>query len=338
MTDIRAFAAADAKASWNAFAYDPGPLGPEEVEVKVAHCGVCHSDLSMLDNEWSQTRYPFVGGHEAVGTVVAIGDQVKRTKVGDRVGVGWYAQSCMQCSACLSGYHNLCRSAVGTISGRHGGFADRVRLHWAWATPLPAGMALESAGPLFCGGITVFSPIVEFGVRPTMRVGVVGIGGLGHMAVRFLRAWGCEVTAFTSSESKRAEAMALGAHAVVATHDAKALAKLRGAYDFILVTANVKLDWNAYIAALAPKGRLHLVGAVLEPIPVQAFSLIGGQKSISGSPLGNPDVTRRMLEFCVRHGIAPQIERFPMSKINDAFEHLKAGRARYRIVLDADFT
>jgi uncharacterized zinc-type alcohol dehydrogenase-like protein len=212
-----------------------------------------------------------------------------------------------------------------------------VRCDWSWALPLPDTLDAKAAGPLFCGGLTVFSPIVDFDIRPTDRVGVVGIGGLGHMALKFLRAWGCDVTAFTSSASKTDEARGFGAHHVVASNDSKALKKLAGSLDFILVTVNVPLDWNALIAALAPRGRLHLVGAVLEPIPLRAFDLIGGRKSISGSPLGSPAVAAQMLEFCARHGILPQVEMYPMARINGALDHLRAGKARYRVVVENDF-
>lgn len=334
---IRAYAAASAAAPLEPYSYDPGPLPAEWLEVAVEHCGLCHSDLSMLDNEWGRTKYPFVPGHEAVGRVVAVGDGVKRARVGDRVGVGWFAASCMACAPCVAGDNHLCANSQETIVGHHGGFAERVRCHWAWATPLPPALNAETAGPLFCGGITVFSPIVEFGIRPTDRVAVVGIGGLGHLAVQFLSHWGCEVTALTSSTAKRDEALALGAHDVVASSDPAALARHAGRWDFVLVTANVTLPWQKLIAALAPRGRLHFVGAVLEPVPVAAFSLIGGRKSISGSPLGRPATVVEMLEFCARHDIAPQVERFPMSRANDALERLRNGKPRYRIVLDNDF-
>lgn len=334
-TAIRAWAAETPGAVLTPFEYAPGPLHPEGVEIHVEHCGICHSDLSMLDNEWGNSRYPLVPGHEVVGTIVARGEQAKGLSVGDRVGLGWYAGSCMHCPQCMAGYHNLCNSGEQTIVGRHGGFADRVRCHWSWAIRLPAKLAHDSAGPLFCGGITVFNPIVECGVRPTDRVGVVGIGGLGHMAIKFLNRWGCEVTAFTSSEAKRAEAQALGAHHVVGSADAAGLKKIARSLDFILVTVNVALDWPAYIAALKPRGRLHFVGAVLDPIGLNGFHLIGGQKTVSGSPLGSPATTATMLDFCARHGIAPTVERFPMSRVNDAIEHLRAGKARYRVVLTA---
>lgn len=336
MPTIKALAASNAKGELKPFEYQVGELGPEEVEINVAHCGVCHSDLSMLDGDWGMSTYPFVPGHEVVGTIGAVGSHVKRLKVGQTVGLGWYSRSCMTCHECMTGNHNLCLSNEQTIVGRHGGFANKVRCSEAWATPLPAGVAIENAGPLFCGGITVFNPIVQFDVKPTDRVGVVGIGGLGHLALQFLNKWGCEVHAFTSSDSKRDEAMSMGAHHVVNSRNPAQLASVAGKLNFILSTVNVSLDWPAYINALAPKGRLHLVGAVPEPIPVAAFPMIGGQKSISGSPLGSPATTATMLDFCARHNIAPITEHYPMSKANDALERLKAGKARYRIVLKND--
>jgi alcohol/geraniol dehydrogenase (NADP+) len=291
----------------------------------------------MLDNEWGRSAFPFVPGHEAVGTIVALGEQAKGLKLGQTVGIGWFSGSCMSCPQCLSGNHNLCPNAEETLIGRHGGFAERLRAHWAWATPLPDKVDAAKAGPLFCGGITVFNPIVQAGVKPTDRVGVIGIGGLGHMALQFLNKWGCEVTAFTTSDSKRDEAMKMGAHNVINSKDAAQMKKIAGSLDFIISTVNAPMDWNTIIGALSPKGRLHFVGAVLEPIPVAAFSLIGGQKTISGSPLGSPATVKTMLDFSARHGIAPVTEVFPMSRVNDALDHLRAGKARYRIVLEADF-
>jgi len=335
-TKIKAYAATAKGQRLTPFEFDPGPLGAEQVEIKVSHCGICHSDLSMLDNEWGMTTYPFVPGHEVVGTIVAAGDQVKRVKAGDRVGLGWYSGSCLHCPQCLAGDHNLCVNAEQTMIGRYGGFADRVRCHWIWASPLPVAVATAQAGPLFCGGITVFNPIVQCGVQPTQRVGVIGIGGLGHMALQFLNKWGCEVVAFTSSDAKRGDALKFGAHDTVSSRDSAQMQKLAGTLDFILVTANVTLDWAAILNTLAPKGRLHVVGAVPEPIPVAAFTLLAGQKTISGSPLGSPATTAKMLAFCARHGIAPTIEKFPLSRVNEALDHLRAGKARYRIVLEND--
>ena len=334
MTDnFHGWAATGAGQALQAIEFNPGEMLADQVQLKIESCGICHSDLSMLDNDWGQSTFPLVPGHEVIGTIEKIGTHTKGLAVGDRVGLGWFAGSCLSCQPCLSGKHQLCSSAQQTIVGRHGGFADRVRANWEWAIKLPQALDPASAGPLFCGGITVFAPIIDCGVKPTHRVGVIGIGGLGHLALQFLNKWGCEVTAFTSSESKAEDARKLGAHHVVGTHDKAALTKLAGSFDFILVTANVTLDWDAYIAALAPDGRLHFVGAVLEPVPVAAFSLIGGRKSISGSPLGSPATIATMLEFCARHQIAPVTETFAMHDVNAALDHLRAGKARHRIVL-----
>lgn len=315
------------------FAFDPGEMRPEQVQVKVESCGICHSDLSMIDNSWGMSEYPLVPGHEVIGVIEKVGEQAKGLQVGDRVGLGWIAGSCLSCQPCLSGRHQLCAATESMIVGRHGGFADKVRANWEWAVKLPEELDPASSGPLFCGGITVFAPIADLGIKPTDRVGVVGIGGLGHLALQFLHAWGCDVTAFTSSESKADEAKKLGANHIVNSTESDELKAIAGTLDFILVTANAPLDWDGYIAALAPDGKLHFVGAVLEPVPVQAFSLIGGRKSISGSPLGSPATVATMLDFCGRHKIAPVTETYAMDDVNAALDHLRAGKARHRIVL-----
>jgi uncharacterized zinc-type alcohol dehydrogenase-like protein len=336
-TAIRAWAVPAADRPAEPFSYDAGSLGAEEVEIQVDHCGLCHSDLSVFENEWKSTPYPVVGGHEIIGTVVALGSQTKGLKLGQRVGLGWLAGSCMACRACLRGEPQLCRGAAPTILGHHGGFAERVRAHWLWACPIPDALDPSKAGPLLCGGITVFTPFLNFDIKPTHRVGVVGIGGLGHLALKFARAWGCEVTAFTSSESKREEAMQMGAHKVVSSVDASAMRALRGQLDMVLVTVNVMLNWRALIGTLAPHGRLHLVGVLPQAMELDAGPLIAGQRSVSGSPTGSRQDIDTMLEFAARHGIEPQTEHFPMSRINEALDHLRAGKARYRVVLDADF-
>jgi len=330
---FKAYAAEAAGKELKPFEYDPGLLGPDEIEVRVESCGICHSDLSMLNNDWGLTVYPFVPGHEVIGTVLAVGERVGHLRTGQRVGVGWFSRSCMTCASCMGGDQHLCASGQGIIVGRHGGFADRVRADAAWAIPIPPGLAPASAGPLLCGGITVFNPILQFDVKPTHRVGVVGIGGLGHMALRFLDAWGCEVTAFSSSPHKEEEARGLGADHFIHSTDAQALEKIAGSLDFIIVTVNVPLDWPAYINALRPRGRLHVVGAVLEPMSVPAFPLIIGQKSISGSPVGSPQAIATMLDFAARHRIEPVVETFPLSKCNEAMERLRQGKALYRLVL-----
>lgn len=335
---IRAWTANEAGARLELDEIDPGELREDQVEIDVLACGICHSDLSVLNDDWGNARFPLVPGHEAVGRVRERGSAVHHLDVGQMVGVGWFSASCLHCHHCLSGDHNLCADKEDTILGRPGGFADRLRCQADWAIPIPDGVDPVTAGPLFCGGITVFNPIVQMGVRPTDRVGVIGIGGLGHLAVQFLSKWGCEVTAFTSTGAKSDDARELGAHHVVDSRDAKALRDQARSLDFLLSTVNVPLDWEAYLNILAPRGRLHLVGAVLDPIPVGAFTLLGQQRSMSGSPLGSPATMATMLDFCARHGIAPVTERFPMSKVNDALDHLRSGEARYRIVLESDFS
>jgi uncharacterized zinc-type alcohol dehydrogenase-like protein len=290
----------------------------------------------MAKNEWGMTAYPFVPGHEVVGKITAVGDRVTTLKPGQTVGFGWYTGSCLHCRQCLAGDQNLCLTAEQTIVGHHGGFADRIRCQATWAIPLPAGLDATKAGPLFCGGITVFNPLVQFDIRPTDRVGVIGIGGLGHLALKFLRAWGCEVVAFSSSESKRDEILKLGAHRIIDSRNDSQLKGARGSLDLILNTTNAGLNWPLYVECLSQRGRLHTVGAVAEPISLPAFPLIAGQKSLSGSPLGSPLNTAKMLDFCARHKIEPITETFPLSKINEAFAHLEAGKARYRIVLTND--
>jgi uncharacterized zinc-type alcohol dehydrogenase-like protein len=234
------------------------------------------------------------------------------------------------------GDHNLWSTAQATIVGRHGGFADRVRAQWTWVRPIPEALDMAKAGPLLCGGVTVFAPFLIYKVPSTARVGIIGVGGLGHMAIQFANKWGCEVHAFTTSDSKEAEARKLGAHYVHNTQQDGALKKIAGSLDLIISTVNAGLDVSGFLETLAPKGRLHNVGAVLDPLQVPAFSLILGQKSVSGSPTGSPVAIDDMLEFSARHSIAPITETFPMSKVNDAFEHLRSGKARYRLVLEND--
>lgn len=330
---IQAYAAKSVSGKLELFEYAPGALKAEEVEIEVEYCGICHSDLSMLKNDWGVSQYPLVPGHEVVGTIAAVGDRVSNVKIGQRVGLGWFSHSCMHCEWCMSGNHNLCLTAEQTIVGRYGGFADKVRAHEEWVTPLPQGMDPAKAGPLFCGGITVFNPIVQFDVKSTDRVAVIGIGGLGHMALQFLRAWGCDVTAFSTNPGKEAEARELGAKHFVNSRDAKAIEAVTNSFDLILSTVNGDLDWGMYINALRPKGRLHFVGVVPNAIQANAFPLIVGQKSLSGSPLGSPITVAKMLDFAARHGIEPVTETFTFSQVNEALAHLAAGKARYRIVL-----
>jgi len=330
---VNAYAVKEPKGKLVPFSYESGELSPENIDIKVSYCGLCHSDMSMMNNDWGMTQYPIVPGHEIIGEIVAVGNAVKNLKVGDKVGLGWMSSSCMSCSQCMSGDHNLCANSEGTIIGRHGGFAEYVRSHWSWAIPIPEGMDLSKAGPLLCGGITVFSPIFLSNLKPTDSVGVIGIGGLGHLAIKFLKHWGCDVIAFSSNPSKKDEILSMGANKVINSKDSDELKSVTGKLKFILNTTNVSLDWDSYLTALSPKGKLHTVGAVLEPMEIPAFSLIMGDKSVGGSPIGSPEIIRIMLDFCNRHNIYPNVEEFPMEEVNEAIEHLEQGKARYRIVL-----
>ncbi len=335
MSEIHALAAKQPKGKLEPFTYDPGPLGPDQVEIEVQYCGICHSDLSMLNNEWGMTAYPFVPGHEAIGKIVAIGSNAKGVKEGQTVGLGWNSSSCLHCRECLAGDQNMCETGEATIIHRYGAFGTRVRCHWIWATPIPEGIDITKAGPLLCGGITVFNPLVQFDVKPTDRVGVIGIGGLGHLALQFANKWGCHVTAFTSSAGKADEAKKMGAHAVLNTHSEDELKRAAGSFNLILSTIMAPLNVDAYVGALAPKGRFHTVG-ILPEIKVSTYPLLVRQRSISASPSGAPGTVNAMLDFCARHGIEPITENFKMSEANEAMERLEAGKARYRIVLKND--
>lgn len=330
---IKAFAAFESRGELKPFEYDPGELKSHEVEIDVHYSGICHSDLSVIDNEWGLTRYPVVPGHEVVGKIAKVGDHVKHLTVSQIVGLGWHAGYCNECAFCHSGDHNLCATAQPTIIGHHGGFADKVRADANSVVPVPDGVDLESAGPLFCAGITVFNPLVQFDIKPTDKVAVIGIGGLGHLALQFLNAWGCEVTAFTSSEEKKKEALSLGAHDTVNSRDQTEIEAAASRFDLVISTVNVKLDWNLYLGTLNPRGRLHFVGATLDPLDIDAFSLIMGQRSVSGSPVGSPAIIAKMLEFTRLHNIKPVIEKFSFDDINEAITRLRSGLAHYRIVL-----
>lgn len=333
MTNINAYAATEAGGKLAPFSYDPGPIGADEVDIRITACGVCHSDVSMINNDWRASRYPLVPGHEVVGEIAAVGAGVTHLKPGQMVGVGWTSHSCQHCSPCLSGRQQRCQTGTTTIAGR-GGFADRIRVQHIWAVPLPDGIDVQSAGPLFCGGITVFAPFLDFDLKPTDRIGIIGIGGLGHLAVQFANAWGCEVTAFTSSMDKEDELKELGAHRIVNSRDDAAIKAERGHFDYILTTVNVSLNWPLYMRALRPEGKLITVGIIPEPMGIPANALVGGARMVAGSDTGPPDMVAKMLEFCVRHDIKPMIETFPMSDCNEAIERLESGKARYRIVLE----
>ena len=331
---FHAHAAMEKKGALRPFEYEPAALGAQDVEIRVTHCGICHSDVHLVDGDWGMGRYPMVPGHEIVGTIDATGSEVQGLKKGDRVGVGWQRGACLACEACLAGDENLCAASQATCVFNHGGFADRVRLDGRFAFAIPDALASDAAAPLLCGGATVYAPLRRW-ARSPMKVGVVGIGGLGHLALQFARAMGCEVTALSSSPDKEPEARSFGAHRFLATRERNALRSAASSLDFVLSTVFADQDWPALVGTLKPNGVLCVVGGPPEPISVPAFALIGAQKTIAGSVIGGRRDIREMLEFAARHGVAAKTELRPMSEANAGLDHVRAGRARYRVVLAA---
>lgn len=334
---VQGYAAQAAGQSLERFQFDLGELGPEEVDVQVTHCGICHTDAAMVDNDWGLSQYPVVPGHEVVGKVLAVGSDVKHIDLGQRVGVGALCGCCMECEWCIKGAQHVCPQVAGTIMGTHkGGFASVVRVNrWQFAHPIPDQIASEHAGPLLCAGTTVFTPILRYGVKATDRVAVVGIGGLGHLAIQYLAKWGCDVTAISSTRDKEAEARQLGATHFIATKGTDQLKRAAASFDFILATVSGNLPWDDYMGALRPGGKLCLSGIPEKSVSVIPWSLIAGEKSLVGGQPGSLYETKQLLEFTARHGIKPTIETFPMNEANAALDHTRKGKARFRAVLVA---
>jgi alcohol/geraniol dehydrogenase (NADP+) len=333
MPEIRGLATHAAGAQLLPYKYAVGELGPLEVEVKITHCGVCHSDVHLIDNDWGMSKYPFIPGHEIVGTVTGVGSAVADRKLGERVGIGWQADSCGICEWCRQGDEHLCAKAQPTCIGRNGGYADAIRVNSRFAIPVPEGMESENVAPLLCGGITVYSPLRNWLARPSSRVGVVGIGGLGHLGLQFARAFGCEVTAFSTSKDKEAEARELGAHNFVNTRENGEIKKAAGSLDLILCTVSADQDFQSFVSLLRPKGTLVVLGAAPSPMQIAAFSLIGGQKAVAGSPSGSPRDLHEMLDVAARHGVKAITEKFAMKDANKAVDKVKKNQVRYRAVL-----
>jgi alcohol/geraniol dehydrogenase (NADP+) len=330
---IRGLAVHAAGAQLLAYKYEPGELGANDVEVRISHCGVCHSDIALIDNDWGNSKYPFIPGHEIVGMVSAVGSAVKDRKVGERVGIGWQSDSCGICEWCRQGDEHLCALAQPTCVGRNGGYADLIRVNSRFVIPIPATLESENVAPLMCAGITVYAPMKNHGVRPSSRVGVVGIGGLGHLGIQFAKTFGAEVTALSTSKDKEAEARKLGADNFVNTRDTSDLKKIAGSFDFLLSTVSADQDWQSLMNSLRPKGTMCVVGVPPSPISVNAFSLIGQQRSISGSPSGSPRDLHEMLDVAARHGVKAITEKFAMAKANEAITKVKKNKVRYRAVL-----
>ena len=335
---IHAFAAQEPGAALQRFDYEPLQLGPYDVDVKVSHCGVCHSDVHLIDDDWNISRYPLVPGHEIVGAIAATGTEVEQLSIGQRVGVGWQSGSCLRCEWCLNGYENLCQNKVLTCVRRHGGFADFVRTDSRFAFEIPDTLDSAGAAPLLCAGVTVYAPMRRFGLRPDHHVGVVGIGGLGHLALQFAHAMGCEVTAFSTKPEKRDDAYTFGADHLVDSRDARQMRDTAHTLDFIVSTATGPLPWATYVRALRPNGHLTIVSPLTAKgeageVGAPASMLVSGQKSISGSVTGGRSVMQEMLAFAARNGIIARTEVFSHKDINRAVQRVRNSEAHYRVVL-----
>jgi alcohol/geraniol dehydrogenase (NADP+) len=313
--------------------YEAPPLGPVDVEVEISHCGICHTDLHLIDdNPPGLCSFPLVPGHEIVGTVVQTGPVVSHVAVGQRVGIGPLAGACYACELCLTGREQICPRAPKYLPfGIPGGYASHVRVDARCAYPIPDALPSAAAAPLLCAGVTVFAPLARH-AGCGASVGVIGVGGLGHLALQYARAMGCEVTAFSSSPSKTDEAMALGAHDFVMTGEEPPTGEA-GRYDLILCTAPSDVSWARYLTALKPEGTLCVVGLPASDIAIPPLPLLFGQRRVVGSLIGSAAESQAMLRFSARHNILPQVEVHPMADANAALARLRRNEARYRIVL-----
>ena len=310
--------------------YEIKKIAPKEVVVEISHCGICYSDIHLIDNDWGISNYPFIPGHEIVGCVTQKGSQVKNLKIGQRVGIGWFSKVCEKCTYCKTDRDNMCASPEMTAVGRNGGFADYIKADKSVVYPIPEKLKSEHAAPLMCAGWTVHGAYRGYKVEPKDRVAVIGIGGLGHLAIQYGKAMGYHVTAVTSSSSKKTEAKKFGANVVV---DYKNLSKLKNKFDFILVTAHADLDWTSLANTLDVDGNICFVGIPPSPISMHAFSLIMKRIKISGNPCGSRKMMKEMLKIAAEKNIKPIVEQFKFSDVNKAIKKVKENKIRYRAVL-----
>ncbi|MEN0052332.1 MAG: NAD(P)-dependent alcohol dehydrogenase [Mucilaginibacter sp.] len=340
---IKAFGTEAAEASLAPLRIDRRKPTAHDVEIEILYCGVCHSDLHTARGEWGNTIYPCVPGHEIVGKIVKIGDQVKNLRVGDTVGVGCIVDSCHECDYCKEGLEQYCEPGMTwtyNSPDEHlnthtlGGYAERIVVDERYVLRIPENLDLAAVAPLLCAGITTYSPLQHWKVGPGKKVGVVGIGGLGHMAIKIAKAMGATVIAFTTSEGKFVEAARLGADKVVLSTDEAQMAAYQGKLHFILDAVSAEHDINAYLGLLRVDGSLALVRAPAELLPVSAFSLIPGRKSFAGSMIGGIAETQEMLDFCGQHNIVSDIEIIDIQQINEAYERLLKGDVKYRFVIN----
>ena len=342
MTRTPAYAAASATSPLAPFAIDRRAPGPRDVQIDIAYCGVCHSDLHQARGDWGGEIFPMVPGHEIVGHVSAVGGAVTKYKVGDAVGVGCFVDSCRTCAQCRAGEEQFCSEGMtathngrerGTGAPTYGGYSTRIVVDQDYVLRIPDGMPLDAAAPLLCAGITTYSPLRHFGAKPGDKVAVVGLGGLGHMAVKLAAAMGCEVTVLSTSESKRKDAIALGAHDFAATGDGGVFQSHAERFDLIVDTVSAPHDYNAYLGLLKVDGTMVLLG-IPGPSPLSAFPLVWRRRKLAGSLIGGIRETQEMLDFCAGHGIVSDIELIGIDAINEAYERMLKGDVRYRFVID----
>ncbi|MGH7441303.1 MAG: NAD(P)-dependent alcohol dehydrogenase [bacterium] len=343
MPSTKAYAAHKVKEALKPFTFDRREPREHDVVVNIKYCGVCHSDIHQARDEWGGSRFPMVPGHEIAGLVERVGSKVGRFKVGDRVGVGVMVDSCRHCGSCekhleqycvegMTGTYNAIERDGVTVS--QGGYSERIVVDERFVLNIPDALPLDAAAPLLCAGITVYSPLKHWKAGPDRRVAVVGLGGLGHMAVKFAHALGADVTVLSRSLNKETDSRRLGADHYYATEDPKTFQRLARSFDLIVNTVSAELDWNAYLSLLNVDGTLVILGIPGKPNPIHAFSVINGRKSLAGSMIGGIQETQEMLDFCGRHGIAPDIEVIPIQKVNEAYERVLNSDVRYRFVLD----
>jgi alcohol dehydrogenase (NADP+) len=342
MLKTPAYAAKRAKTPLEPFSIERREPRDHEVLIDIRYCGICHSDVHQARDEWGRAIFPMVPGHEIVGTVARVGGQVRRWKTGDTVGVGCFVDSCRKCEACRAGEEQFCElGATFTYNSyerdgktpTYGGYSTRIVVDENYVLRIPGGIPLERAAPLLCAGITTYSPLRHFGVHAGSRVGIVGLGGLGHMGVKLAHAMDAHVTVLSHSPDKRQDALRLGADDFIATRDAEVFSKHAKRFDFILDTVSAKHDYNAYLGLLRRDGTLVLVG-LPDPSPLSAGSLIMGRRRMAGSLIGGIHETQEMLEFCASHGVASDVEVIPIQQINEAYDRLVRGDVRYRFVID----
>ena len=331
---VHGYAAKTTGARLEPFTYEPRGLGPSEVRVAVTHCGLCYTDIQGIEDTYGISTFPFVPGHEIVGRVSEVGPTVKGLRIGDRVGIGWQGRSCMNCEECLRGEPQLCHDI--DVCGAwypYGGFSTSVPVEERFAFPLPDALPDPEAAALMCAGMTVYSALRPMASAPSRKVGVVGVGGLGHLAIQFAHALGCDVTALSTSPSKRAECIAFGAGRFVLLGDKDEMKRLGTSLDLILYTGHAPVDWTRLILSLRRGGRLAMAGFVTDPVSFEPLELVVRELAFTGSFLARPDVTREMLSFAQAHGIRPKVELMPMDRVNDAIQKLRENKVRYRIVL-----